>query len=149
MRVENVKITNVSLTMEDHGWLTFRIDVKGNGFGCGIGGYAIGSGHLGSNTFVGDRRGTEAIMRIMDVVGVERWEDLIGKYCRVKFEIPGPIKIIGNIIEERWVDLEEVFSEGGDVGRFITVTKKHFGDEETGERGDLYVGSGESKSKDA
>ena len=31
----------------------------------------------------------------------------------------------------------------------IAVTKRHFGDEETGERGDLYVGSGESKSKDA
>ena len=116
MRVENVKITNVSLTIADHGCLTFWIAVKGNGFGCGIGGYDIGSGYLGSSTFVGDRRGTEAIMRIMDVVGVERWEDLIGKYCRVKFETLGPIQIIGNIIEERWVDLEEVFQEGGDVG---------------------------------
>lgn len=29
----------------------------------------------------------------------------------------------------------------------IAVTKKHFGDEETGERGDLYVGSGEPASE--
>jgi hypothetical protein len=36
MVIENVKITDVSLSMADHDCLTFDIAIKGNGFGCAI-----------------------------------------------------------------------------------------------------------------
>jgi len=49
MEIENAKITNVSLTMEDYCSLTFRITVKGASWGCNIGGYKIASGMLGSS----------------------------------------------------------------------------------------------------
>ena len=54
--------------------------------------------------------GLVAMMKIMDTVGVEKWEDLKGKYCRVKTEgWGGQIKIIGNIIEDKWFDMGEFF----------------------------------------
>ena len=59
---------------------------KGAGFGCDIGGYCIGKGYLDAKEFSGYGPGLEAIMRIMDTVGVERWEDLKGKYIRIKDE---------------------------------------------------------------
>lgn len=52
----------------------------------------------------------EAISKVLEVVGVDKWEDLPGKYIR--FEDNGwgsAVTKIGNIIEEKWLDLEEFF----------------------------------------
>ena len=49
-------------------------------------------------------------MRIMDTVGVERWEDLKGKYIRIVDEGWGSsVKKIGNIIEDKWFDIDKFF----------------------------------------
>lgn len=80
----NAKITSVSLSMADHGCLTFWITLDGGGWGVSVGGYAIGHGYLGADNFDACADGLEAMMRIMNVVGVERWEDLKDKYVRVK-----------------------------------------------------------------
>ena len=37
--IKNVKITNVSLTMADHGCLTFYLTLEGDGWGINYGGY--------------------------------------------------------------------------------------------------------------
>lgn len=107
----NAKITSVSLTMADHGCLTFWVTVAGGGWGVSIGGYKIGTGYLGANHFkveYGD--GLEAMMRIMDTVGVERWEDLKDKYVRVELNGLGePVKKIGNVIDNKWFDVGEFF----------------------------------------
>ena len=109
----NVKITNVSLTMADHGVLTFFVTVEGSGWGCGLGGYVIGNGYLGADDddFQSESGlGLVAMMRIMDVVGVSRWEDLKGKYCRVESESWGSsIHKIGNIIKDKWFDIDQFF----------------------------------------
>lgn len=114
MEIENCKITNVSLTMEDYRCLTFRITVEGAGWGCNIGGYKIASGMLDAKPedFKAETgAGLVAIMRIMDTVGVYKWEDLEGKYCRVKVEgWGGTISCIGNIIKDKWFDLKDFFS---------------------------------------
>lgn len=111
--IENVKIESVSLTMADHSCLTFWLSVKGNGWGVSIGGYCIGYGYLGADDeyFIVERGdGLEAMMRIMNTVGVERWEDLKGKYCRVeKVGLGEPITKIGNLIEDKWFNLREFF----------------------------------------
>ena len=46
----------------------------------------------------------------MNVVGVERFNDLTGKYIRVETNGNGPIKKIGNIIEDKWFDYREFYS---------------------------------------
>ena len=113
VEIINAKITNVSLTMRDHGVLTFFLTVEGSGWGCNVGGYVIGKGYLGADTFEGSAKGIEAMMRIMDTVGVDRWEDLAGKYVRIESEgWGGIIHKIGNVIKDKWFDMKEFFSEG-------------------------------------
>jgi len=108
--IMNAKITNVSLSMRDHGCLTYGLTLDMGGAGCIYGGICIGHGYLGSDHFDGSAKGLEALMRIMDVVGVERWEDLNGKYCRVVSDGRGSIiSKIGNIIEDKWFDQKEFF----------------------------------------
>ena len=53
----------------------------------------------------------EAISKILDVVGVDKWEDLPGKHIR--FEDAGwgsTVTKIGNIITDKWFDMREFFS---------------------------------------
>lgn len=110
--IVNALIEKVSLSMEDHGVLCYYLTLKMNGMGCNYGGRVIGKGYLGAKDFEGYAKGTEAIMRIMDVVGVHRWEDLKGKYVRV--DLPdwgGSVEKIGNIIEDKWFDQKEFFQD--------------------------------------
>ena len=51
-------------------------------------------------------------MRIMDVVGVSRLEDMKGKYIRVATKgLGSTVKIIGNIINNRWFDYDSFFKD--------------------------------------
>lgn len=51
------------------------------------------------------------MMRIMDTVGVERWEDLKGRYVRVVDPGLGKtVDTIGNILEEKWFNQREFFA---------------------------------------
>lgn len=110
MEIVNVKITSVSITMADHGCLTFWVTVEGGGFAVSIGGYAIGHGYLGASEFNGSGLGIEAMMRIMDVVGVDTWEDLKGKYIRIESNgWGGTVKKIGHITDDKWFDIDEFF----------------------------------------
>ena len=109
-KITNMKITNVSLSMADHGCLTFRLTLEGGGCGVGYGGYCIGHGYLGADKFEGDPYGIECLMRIMDTVGVEHWEDLKGKYIRIVDNGWGStVTTIGHIIEDKWFNVKEFF----------------------------------------
>lgn len=109
--ISNAKIENASITMADHGCLTWFLILAGSGWGVCIGGYVIGHGYLNAKEFEGSKKGTESLMRVMDTVGVEKWEDLPGKYVRVYSEGWGSqITKFGNIIEDKWFDCREFFS---------------------------------------
>ena len=117
MEIINAKITSTSITMADHGCLTFWVTVEGSGFGVSIGGYSIGHGYLGASKFDGNGPGLEAMMRIMDTVGVDTWEDLKGKYIRIESNgLMKPVNKIGHLIDDKWFDIDEFFkskAEGG------------------------------------
>lgn len=109
--IMNAKITQVSLSMADHGCLTYGLTLDAGSFGCVYGGYSIGNGYLGAKDFSASADGLEAMMRIMNVVGVERWEDLKGRYVRVVYPgICGTVTTIGNIIEDKWFNQKEFFA---------------------------------------
>ena len=112
--IENVLIESVDLSMADHGCLTLAMTLKGSGWGVVYGGYCLGKGYLGAddNFFSGNASGMEYLMRIMDTVGVERFQNLKGKYVRVATKgLSGPVKIIGNILEDKWFDAETFFTD--------------------------------------
>jgi hypothetical protein len=114
--IKNAKITSVSITMADHGCLCYWIMLEGDVWGCGFGGYAIGNGCLGAKdpdfkAETGD--GLIAMMRIMNVVGVSKWEDLEGQFVRVAMtdNWGSSIHIIGNILNDKWFDQKKFFAE--------------------------------------
>lgn len=110
--IKNAKITKVDLSMADHGVLTLEMVLEGSGWGCVFGGYVLGHGYLDSKDFSGSPKGIEEIMRIMDVVGVERFNEMEGKYVRVETgEWGSSIKKIGNIIKNKWFDYNEFYPQ--------------------------------------
>lgn len=110
--ISNCKITRVDLSMEDHGCLTLEMVIEGDHWGFVFGGYALGHGFLGADNFEGSAPGLESIMRIMDVVGVERFNDMKGRHIRVASKgINSSPKIIGDIIEDLWFDIESFFAD--------------------------------------
>ena len=120
--VENALIKSVDLSMADHGCLTLAMTLDGSGWGVVYGGYCLGHGYLGADeeTFRGSAAGMEYLLRIMDTVGVERFQDLKDKYVRVKSEGWGStMHCIGNLIEDKWFDLKEFFEK--DDGHAIYV----------------------------
>ena len=113
-KIENALITNVDLSMADHGCLTLAMALEGSGWGVVYGGYCLGKGYLGADDdfFNGSAAGMEYLMRIMDTVGVEKFQDLKGKYIRVATKGWGDaVKIIGNIIHNKWFDAETFFAD--------------------------------------
>jgi len=107
----NAKIVSADISMTDHSVLTYSLELQGDSWGCSFGGYVIGRGYLGAEEFEGSAKGLEAIMRIMDTVGVEKWSDVPGRYVRVESQgISTPITKIGNIISDKWFDQREFFS---------------------------------------
>ena len=112
--IENALITNVDLSMADHGCLTLAMTLEGSGWGVVYGGYCLGKGYLGADDdfFDGSAAGMEYLIRIMDTVGVEKFQDLKGKYVRVANKRWGSsVKIIGNIIKDKWFDAETFFAD--------------------------------------
>ena len=109
--IKNVRITDVDISMADHNCLELRIVLEGNGWGFIYGGYSLGFGSLNSVAFEGYAKGTEYIMRVMDVVGVEYFQSMKDKIIRVAISKNKSIKIIGNIIEDKWFDPESFFDD--------------------------------------
>ena len=110
--IENALIEKVDLSMADHGCLTLAMTLQGGGWGVVYGGYCLGKGYLGADDdfFSGSAAGMEYLMRIMDTVGVEKFQDLKGKYVRVATKgWGGQVKIIGNILKDKWFDAETFF----------------------------------------
>lgn len=106
-RIENAQIKSVDLD-NDGGIFSISMELKGNGWGVIFGGRVIGKSY--ENEITGSENGIEYILRIMDVVGVSRFNDMNGKYVRVAFKGWGEsVEIIGNIIENKWFDQKAFF----------------------------------------
>ena len=107
--VMNAKITHVDLSMADHGCLDMAVTMDGGGWGCVFGGYKLGSGYLGADEFEGSAAGLEYIMRVMDTIGCEKFNQMKGKYARCVFDDTQRIIMIGHITENKWFNPKEFF----------------------------------------
>lgn len=115
--IKNAQIVGADLSMADHGCLTFNLELRGAAWAVNYGGYNFGYGYLGAEDkdFEGFAEGAKAIMMIMNTVGVEKFSDLKGKYVRVAIKSGAVVKIIGNIVKNRWFDYGSFFEEESDV----------------------------------
>lgn len=103
----NAIIEGTMLGYENHGIMTCYLHLKQAGCGQGFGGYTLddiplkdAQGHC-----YGDRQPSVIcgfwIKRILETVGVEKWEALKGQYVRV-IGTSGQIEAIGHITEDKW-----------------------------------------------
>lgn len=111
MEIKNAQITGTMLGREDHGILTFFIFVKFDGCECGVGGYALDSYDRAIKGRVYSPKSIEVISKVLETVGVDEWEQLKGKYIRIKDEGRGStINEIGNLMEDKWFNIREFFN---------------------------------------
>lgn len=111
--IRNARITSTILGREDHGIVTLMIYIDAGNFSCGVGGFCLDEFNTDSQTRVFRAKSMKAVSEILNVVGVDKWEDLPGKYIR--FEDNGwgsTVTKIGNIIDDKWFDRKNFFSEG-------------------------------------
>ena len=112
--IRNAKITSVDLDMRDNGCMTLLLVIEGAGWGCCYGGRVLGKGYVGANPefFEATGKGMIYIMRIMDMLKCDRFNDMEGKYIRVATKGFGStVNIIGNIINDKWFDAESFFQK--------------------------------------
>lgn len=113
--IKNAKIVSTMLGREDHGIMTFMLHIQFDTcVSCGVGGYVLDEYDPETKTRIFKPKSMEVISKILDVVGVNSWEELPEKYIR--FEDNGwgsTVTKIGNIMEDKWVDFKEFFSVKG------------------------------------
>jgi hypothetical protein len=111
--IENARIERTTLGVEDHGFMTVWLHLSFGRGGQGFGGHALDDKPKATGM---PRRptayGLAYIMRVMEAVGVDRWENLPGKHVRIaRNEYNGLIVAIGHIIEDKWFDPAKLHAE--------------------------------------
>ncbi|PLW59452.1 hypothetical protein [Lactococcus lactis] len=110
MKFKNYEIVSTHLGYEEHGIYTAYLTLKGGGYGASVGGYALDELIAGER--VVSRKGAQLIPKILDVVGVETWEQLKGRYIRVEDNgIGAKVLKIGHLMDDKWLDFESFFKE--------------------------------------
>jgi len=90
------------LGYEDHGILTCWLSLVSDGLRQGFGGYYLDDYDAVGNKRIASFQCGFFIQRILETVGVEKWEDLVDKFVRVDGEKFGDIYGIGHITENKW-----------------------------------------------
>lgn len=93
----NAKITDTMLGYEDHGILTCFIFLEQESSSQGFGGYRLDAPKKADSPMT-----NFWVTRILETVGVSKWENLIGKYIRVDGDEYGEIRGIGHITANKW-----------------------------------------------
>jgi hypothetical protein len=84
-------IKATSLGYEDHGILTASLTVEWQGGGVSVGGFCLDTPRdrqAKDYARKGTAYGLDHVIRLMETVGVDRWEDLKGKQVIVLFDGP-------------------------------------------------------------
>lgn len=117
--IENVQIHDVELSMANNGCLTLTLVLRGSATVYSYGAFTIGHGCINADQWDAHGIGLVVMMKIMDVVGVDRWDKLQSQYCRIKTSNSGAtIYCIGNIIYDKWFDVNEFICRTSDDDKY-------------------------------
>ena len=105
---KNARIRDTVLGIEDHGIMTFMLNLEYDGSGQGAGGYGLDGYDKDKKRRYGYGTSITMLRRILEVVGVETWEQLPGKHIRVRATHEG-VEAIGNIVKDDWLDFKQFF----------------------------------------
>jgi hypothetical protein len=107
---QNAEISDVDTIFAEDGTFRTYLVLSGNGWRIQYGGYAVGITNQSATEFQATAKGIELLMRLITLVGARSINGLVGKHVRVAV-LPevGEVKIIGNIVEDKWFDIEDFF----------------------------------------
>jgi hypothetical protein len=107
---QNAEISDADTVIAEDGTLRTYLVLSGNGWRIQYGGYAVGITNQSATEFQATAKGIELLMRLITLVGARSINGLVGKHVRVAV-LPevGEVKIIGNIVEDKWFDIEDFF----------------------------------------
>lgn len=74
------KVEKVDLFREDHGCLTIYVHLRFKGSGQGFGGYVLDASDRARERRVGTAMGLDFVLRLLDLFGVDRLEEIRGRY---------------------------------------------------------------------
>lgn len=110
IEIRNARIRKTMLGYEDHGMLSFTLDLEYGGAGQGAGMYQLDSYDKEKKERVDTHLVGFMLRRVLKTVGVEKWEDLPGKYIRVK-QTHTKVHAIGNVLKDDWFEFDEFEKE--------------------------------------
>lgn len=110
VEVKNAVISRTTLGYEDHGILSAYVGLDYGGSVQSFGGYALDKYDAGLKRRIGTAYGTEFIIRVLRVLGVDSWEKVKGQHCRARASTEH-VYAIGHILEDRWFNAEGLADE--------------------------------------
>lgn len=108
--IKNAKIQSTDLGPVSHGCMQFWINLDYGSSGQGFGGFILDNYDESKDKRVGTAYGLMAIMEVLRVVGVDKWEDLVGKSVRAEANMNN-VKRLGHFLKDEWLDLKELADE--------------------------------------
>lgn len=104
--IQNAIIESATITGDDHGLLSAWLTLDYGGSGQGFGGYCLYvPKDFKHHDPAGPNYAGHFIWRCMEVGGVTKWDNLVGKTIRVRKDKPfGKILAIGHIVKDDWFD---------------------------------------------
>jgi hypothetical protein len=111
-QIFNAQIENTFLGIEDHGILTFNINLLFADYEQNFGGYALDVFDKEKNKRIGHHICADMILNILKTLEFNSWEELRGKYLRIVKDIHSDkIISIGHITKDQWFDVQQLINE--------------------------------------
>lgn len=109
LKEENAKITNVTLGRHPHyRIMEMSVSIEYSGGGQSIGGYCLDSYNKETDRREGTAYGLDFIIRMLETVGVDSIDDMLGKSVRIRHEGWGGKALeIGNYLNDEWFNLND------------------------------------------